>query len=154
MYNGAGKWIVDVGIPAKSGVAGLVMCVVPGVCGFAVFSPRLDENGNSTRGVAVAAAMSESLGLHVLKQNGGGAKAAGDGAKAGGAVARGRMHSAQAKDALERGRMPSAQVQPLGISGIRRPALKSTPLDGEKKRVDVPSKDAVKELTSQDHTKW
>jgi glutaminase len=36
MYNGAGRWIVDVGIPAKSGVAGLVMCVVPGVCGFAV----------------------------------------------------------------------------------------------------------------------
>lgn len=67
MYNGAGKWIVDVGIPAKSGVAGLVMCVVPGVCGFAVFSPRLDTNGNSARGVLVAAAMSEQLGLHVLK---------------------------------------------------------------------------------------
>ena len=69
MYNGAGKWIVDVGIPAKSGVAGLVMCVVPGVCGFAVFSPRLDPNGNSARGVLVAAAMSEQLGLHVLKRN-------------------------------------------------------------------------------------
>ena len=69
MYNGAGKWIVDVGIPAKSGVAGLVMAVVPGVCGFAVFSPKLDEHGNSTRGVLVAAAISESLGLHVLKQN-------------------------------------------------------------------------------------
>jgi len=68
MYNGAGRWIVDVGIPAKSGVAGLIMCVVPGVCGFAVFSPRLDANGNSTRGVLVAAAMSETLGLHVLKQ--------------------------------------------------------------------------------------
>ena len=69
MYNGAGKWIVDVGIPAKSGVSGLVMAVVPGVCGFAVFSPKLDEHGNSTRGVLVAAAISESLGLHVLKQN-------------------------------------------------------------------------------------
>eukprot|EP00238_Polyblepharides_amylifera_P013737 CAMPEP_0196598396 /NCGR_PEP_ID=MMETSP1081-20130531/94297_1 /TAXON_ID=36882 /ORGANISM="Pyramimonas amylifera, Strain CCMP720" /LENGTH=768 /DNA_ID=CAMNT_0041924087 /DNA_START=182 /DNA_END=2488 /DNA_ORIENTATION=+ len=67
MYNGAGKWIVEVGLPAKSGVSGVVMCVVPGVCGIAVYSPRLDENGNSTRGVLVAKACSEKLGLHVLK---------------------------------------------------------------------------------------
>lgn len=66
MYNGAGQWIVDVGVPAKSGVGGGVIGVVPGVCGFATFSPRLDENGNSLRGVAVAKAMSEALGLHVL----------------------------------------------------------------------------------------
>ena len=71
MYNGAGKWIVDVGVPAKSGVSGGIMGVVPGVCGFAVFSPRLDEHGNSVRGVHVAQALSKSLGglgLHVLKQ--------------------------------------------------------------------------------------
>jgi len=67
MYNGAGQWIVDVGVPAKSGVGGGVIGVVPGVCGFATFSPRLDENGNSVRGVEVAKAMSEALGLHVLK---------------------------------------------------------------------------------------
>jgi hypothetical protein len=67
MYNGAGKWIVDVGVPAKSGVSGVIMGVVPGVCGFAVFSPCLDEHGNSTRGVLVAKALSDSLGLHVLK---------------------------------------------------------------------------------------
>jgi len=69
MYNGAGKWIVDVGLPAKSGVSGVVMCVVPGVCGIAVYSPRLDENGNTTRGVLVAKACSEKLGLHVLKNS-------------------------------------------------------------------------------------
>mmetsp|Transcript_24656 Transcript_24656/g.85081 ORF Transcript_24656/g.85081 Transcript_24656/m.85081 type:complete len:1159 (-) Transcript_24656:103-3579(-) len=68
MYNGAGAWMVEVGIPAKSGVSGVIMCVVPGVCGFAAFSPRLDANGNSTRGVAVAREMSEKLGLHVLHQ--------------------------------------------------------------------------------------
>eukprot|EP00933_Yihiella_yeosuensis_P019766 TRINITY_DN15966_c0_g1_i1.p1 TRINITY_DN15966_c0_g1~~TRINITY_DN15966_c0_g1_i1.p1 ORF type:complete len:812 (+),score=176.22 TRINITY_DN15966_c0_g1_i1:55-2436(+) len=67
MYNGAGQWIVDVGVPAKSGVGGGVIGVVPGVCGFATFSPRLDQNGNSVRGVEVAKAMSEALGLHVLK---------------------------------------------------------------------------------------
>eukprot|EP00928_Gymnodinium_smaydae_P020245 TRINITY_DN17825_c0_g4_i1.p1 TRINITY_DN17825_c0_g4~~TRINITY_DN17825_c0_g4_i1.p1 ORF type:complete len:678 (+),score=185.26 TRINITY_DN17825_c0_g4_i1:177-2210(+) len=69
MYNGAGKWIVDVGIPAKSGVGGLLMCVVPGVCGIGIFSPRLDVNGNSHRGVLVATAMSKALGLHVLKKD-------------------------------------------------------------------------------------
>jgi urea transport system substrate-binding protein len=74
MYNGAGQWIVDVGVPAKSGVGGGVIGVVPGVCGFATFSPRLDENGNSVRGVLVAKAMSEALGLHVL---GGGPKGQG-----------------------------------------------------------------------------
>jgi glutaminase len=67
MYNGAGKWIVDVGVPAKSGVSGVIMGVVPGVCGISVFSPRLDVHNNSTRGVRVAMAMSEALGLHVLK---------------------------------------------------------------------------------------
>jgi len=66
MYNGAGQWIVDVGVPAKSGVGGGVIGVVPGTCGFATFSPRLDPNGNSVRGVAVAEAMSKALGLHVL----------------------------------------------------------------------------------------
>ena len=67
MYNGAGKWIVDVGVPAKSGVSGVIMGVVPVVCGFAVLSPKLDEHGNSTRGVMVAKELSDALGLHVLK---------------------------------------------------------------------------------------
>ena len=67
MYNGAGKWIVDVGIPAKSGVAGMLMCVVPGICGIAIYSPKLDVNGNTTRGVHVAKALSQALGLHVLQ---------------------------------------------------------------------------------------
>ena len=69
MYNGAGKWMVDVGIPAKSGVGGLLMCVVPGVCGIGISSPPLDECGNPERAVAVAKAMSAELGLHVLKKD-------------------------------------------------------------------------------------
>ena len=59
--------MTDVGIPAKSGVAGLVMGVVPGVCGIAVYSPPLDENGNSYRGVEVAKRLSDMFNLHVLK---------------------------------------------------------------------------------------
>lgn len=69
MYNGAGKWIVDVGIPAKSGVAGFLLCVVPGVCGFAIYSPRLDAHGNTRRGILVCEALSTALNLHILKQN-------------------------------------------------------------------------------------
>ena len=68
MYNGAGKWIVDVGIPAKSGVAGFLLCVVPGVCGIAIYSPRLDQHGNSRRGILVCEALSTALNLHVLKK--------------------------------------------------------------------------------------
>mmetsp|Transcript_24906 Transcript_24906/g.76899 ORF Transcript_24906/g.76899 Transcript_24906/m.76899 type:complete len:102 (+) Transcript_24906:82-387(+) len=52
----------------------MLMCVVPGVCGIGIFSPRLDENGNSTRGVEVAAAMSKELGLHVLRKERRGSK--------------------------------------------------------------------------------
>ncbi|KAJ1455703.1 beta-lactamase/transpeptidase-like protein [Pelagophyceae sp. CCMP2097] len=71
MYNGAGAWMVEVGIPAsKSGVGGVIMCVVPGICGFAAFSPRLDQNGNSTRGVLVARELSDVLSLHVLHKGG------------------------------------------------------------------------------------
>lgn len=68
MYNGAGKWIVDVGIPAKSGVSGFLLCVVPDVCGIAVYSPRLDKFGNSRRGVLVCEALSTALNLHILKK--------------------------------------------------------------------------------------
>jgi len=69
MYSGAGKWIVEVGIPAKSGVGGFLLCVVPGVCGIGIFSPKLNRDGNTTRGVSVAKELSEKLGLHVLKQD-------------------------------------------------------------------------------------
>lgn len=44
-----------------------LLAVVPGVCGIAVFSPPLDENGNSFRGTEVCKMLSEDLGLHVLK---------------------------------------------------------------------------------------
>ena len=66
MYDFAGEWAYRVGIPAKSGVSGGIMAIVPGKVGIAVFSPGLDEYGNSVRGVKVCEAISKYLGLHVF----------------------------------------------------------------------------------------
>jgi glutaminase len=67
MYDYAGSWLYRVGMPAKSGVAGGIIAVLPGQLGLGVFSPRLDDFGNSVRGVAVCEALSEEFGLHLLR---------------------------------------------------------------------------------------
>jgi glutaminase len=53
-------------MPAKSGVGGGVMAVLPGQFGLAVFSPKLDARGNSVRGIAVCKKISSDFGLHVF----------------------------------------------------------------------------------------
>ncbi|BAY60008.1 putative glutaminase [Calothrix brevissima NIES-22] len=67
MYNFAGEWAYKVGIPAKSGVCGGIMAVVPQKMGIAVFSPPLDRRGNSVRGVKVCEELSQRLGLHLFE---------------------------------------------------------------------------------------
>lgn len=66
MYDGAGRWIVSVCLPARSGVSGGIIAVLPGQLGVAVFSPRLDEQGNSVRGVNVCRDLGNTLGLHLV----------------------------------------------------------------------------------------
>src|SRR5215208_3840967 len=66
MYDAAGEWVVDVGLPAKSGVGGGVLAVLPGQVGIALYSPRLDRHGNSVRGVAACRQISRELELHFL----------------------------------------------------------------------------------------
>ena len=67
MYDYAGTWLHDVGIPAKSGVSGAVIAVVPGRFGISVLSPRLDEHGNSVRGIKVCEMLARDMGLHLLR---------------------------------------------------------------------------------------
>ena len=66
MYDYAGSWLYEVGMPAKSGVSGGVIAVVPGRFGIGVYSPRLDEKGNSVRGIAACKNLARDFGLHVF----------------------------------------------------------------------------------------
>ncbi len=66
MYDYAGEWIYRIGMPSKSGVAGGILIVLPGQLGIAVFSPPLDERGNSVRGIKVLNEISRDFNLHLF----------------------------------------------------------------------------------------
>lgn len=66
MYDAAGDWLSTVGMPAKSGVSGGIIAILPGQAGLAVFSPRLDAHGNSARGVTVCERMSRDMEMHLM----------------------------------------------------------------------------------------
>lgn len=66
MYDSAGEWVYKIGIPAKSGVAGGIIAVLPGQLGIGVFSPRLDAHGNSVRGIRVGEELSRAFNLHLF----------------------------------------------------------------------------------------
>ena len=67
MYDYSGTWVYEVGLPAKSGVGGGVVGVLPGQFGVALFSPLLDPKFNSVRGVAGFRDLSNRFDLHLLR---------------------------------------------------------------------------------------
>lgn len=69
MYDASGRWMVNVGIPAKSGVAGGLIGTMPGQLGIASLSPRLDAQGNSVRGVKLFRELSSALDLNLVSSN-------------------------------------------------------------------------------------
>lgn len=66
LYNGSGEFAVRVGLPGKSGVSGGIMAVVPGIMGIGVFSPALDDKGNSVAGIKALELLSGRLDLRGL----------------------------------------------------------------------------------------
>ena len=72
LYDNAGTFTLEVGLPAKSGVAGAVMVVVPNLMGFATFSPRLDAYGNSVRGVSFCHQLVDRFTFHIYDSLSGG----------------------------------------------------------------------------------
>ena len=61
LYDGSGAWAWHVGLPAKSGVGGGIVAIVPGKGAIAVFAPPLDEAGNSVKAQEVIEYVSNQL---------------------------------------------------------------------------------------------
>lgn len=66
LYDGSGGWAWHVGLPAKSGVGGGIVAVVPGKGAIAVFAPPLDEAGNSVKAQKVITYVADKLGINLF----------------------------------------------------------------------------------------
>jgi glutaminase len=64
MYDFSGEWAFRIGLPAKSGVSGVILVVVPNVMGICTWSPRLDDLGNSVRGIDFCRELVATFNLH------------------------------------------------------------------------------------------
>ena len=65
MYGYSETWMTNIGMPAKSGVGGVILIVVPNVMGIGIISPPLDKFGNSAKGIITAQCIEDALHLGI-----------------------------------------------------------------------------------------
>ena len=66
MYDYSGDFAFEIGLPAKSGVSGCILLVVPNMMGICIWSPPLDEQGNSFKGIEFCKQLNQELNLHIF----------------------------------------------------------------------------------------
>lgn len=66
MYDYSGEFAFEIGLPAKSGVSGCILLVVPNMMGICIWSPPLDDQGNSFKGIEFCKQLNQELNLHIF----------------------------------------------------------------------------------------
>lgn len=67
MYDYSGKFTFEIGLPGISGLSGCIFLVIPNVAGICIYSPPLDDIGNSVRGIKVCQKIIEKYNYHIFE---------------------------------------------------------------------------------------